>query len=189
MKIVLIRHGRTIGNVKGCFNGVTNDPLCTEGIETLNTYVSENIYPRVEAVISSPMKRCLQTSNIIYPQHKPIIVDKLKEINFGDFENKNHIELENNPDYIMWLKTNGKSNIPNGENLVDFSKRSLEGFYQGIDNIKNFSSAAFVIHGGTIMALLTELTGENFYKSVPKNGLGFVMKWDMGKVKDLEILE
>ena len=77
MKITLIRHGRTIGNVKGCFNGVTNDPLCDEGVEIIKEYVEKGIYPEVGIVVSSPLKRCLQTSNLIYPQHKPIVVDKL----------------------------------------------------------------------------------------------------------------
>ena len=98
MKITLIRHGRTIGNVKGCFNGVTNDPFVDEGVETIKEYVEKGIYPEVGIVVSSPLKRCLQTSNLIYPQHKPIVVDNLREINFGDFENKTHLQLENNPD-------------------------------------------------------------------------------------------
>ena len=52
MKITLIRHGRTIGNVKGCFNGVTNDPLCDEGVEIIKEYVEKGIYPEVGIVVS-----------------------------------------------------------------------------------------------------------------------------------------
>lgn len=39
-----------------------------------------------------------------------------------------------------------------------------------------------------MMALLTALTGENFYTTVPKNGLGFVIKWENNEVKDLKTL-
>lgn len=188
MKITLIRHGRTIGNVKGCFNGVTNDPLCDDGVETIKEYVEKGIYPEVGIVVSSPLKRCLQTSSLIYPQHKPIVVDNLREINFGDFENKTHLQLENNPDYIRWIKSNGTSDIPNGESFKAFTDRCVKGFKESVDVSKNSVNSAFVIHGGTMMALLTALTGENFYTTVPKNGLGFVINWENNEVKDLKTL-
>lgn len=189
MKIALIRHGRTIGNVKGCFNGVTNDPLCQEGVEALNIYVGKNIYPNVEAVVSSPMTRCLQTANIIYPHNKPFIVDNLKELNFGDFENKTHLQLENNPDYIKWIKSNGTGDIPNGEGFKDFTDRCVKGFYEAVYTVKDCTSTAFITHGGVIMALLTAVTGENFYTTVPKNGLGFVINWENNSIVDLKTLE
>lgn len=188
MKITLIRHGRTIGNVKGCFNGVTNDPLCDEGVEIIKEYVEKGIYPEVGIVVSSPLKRCLQTSNLIYPQHKPIVVDNLREIDFGDFENKTHLQLENNPDYIRWIESNGISDIPNGESFNAFTDRCVKGFKEAVDVSKNSVNSAFVIHGGTMMALLTALTGENFYTTVPKNGLGFVINWENNEVKDLKTL-
>lgn len=188
MKLVLIRHGRTVGNLKGCFNGVTDDPLCSEGIEALNSYVEDNIYPTVDKVISSPMKRCIQTSGIIYPQFKPEVVRDLREINFGDFENKNHSQLESNPDYIKWISSNGTSDIPNGESLKSFTARCVNGFNQGVSIAEGLPSAAFVIHGGTMMALLTALTGENFYTTVPGNGLGFVVKWEDDRIKDIREL-
>ena len=56
------------------------------------------------------------------------------------------------------------------------------------DISKNNLNSAFVIHGGTMMALLTALTGENFYTTVPKNGLGFVINWENNEVKDLKTL-
>ena len=152
MKITLIRHGRTIGNVKGCFNGVTNDPLCDEGVEIIKEYVEKGIYPEVGIVVSSPLKRCLQTSN------------------------------------LRWIESNGTSDIPNGESFNAFTDRCVKGFKEAVDISKNNLNSAFVIHGGTMMALLTALTGENFYTTVPKNGLGFVINWENNEVKDLKTL-
>lgn len=115
-------------------------------------------------------------------------MDNLREINFGDFESKTHLQLENNPDYIRWIKSNGTSDIPNGESFKAFTDRCVKGFKEAVDVSKNSVNSAFVIHGGTMMALLTALTGENFYTTVPKNGLGFVINWENNEVKDLKTL-
>ena len=81
MKIILIRHGMTEGNYKRRYIGVTDEDLrdtkCL-GVE----------YPDCKRIVSSPMKRCVQTARFIYPD-KPIgICEKLRECDFGDFENK-----------------------------------------------------------------------------------------------------
>ncbi|MDR4022422.1 MAG: phosphoglycerate mutase family protein, partial [Eubacteriales bacterium] len=35
MKIILIRHGKTAGNIKGRYIGKTDEPLCEEGINEI----------------------------------------------------------------------------------------------------------------------------------------------------------
>ena len=150
--------------------------------------MEKGIYPEVGIVVSSPLKRCLQTSNLIYPQHKPIVVDNLREINFRESVSHRLVLQGNNPDYIRWIKSNGTSDIPNGESFKAFTDRCVKGFKESVDVSKNSVNSAFVIHGGTMMALLTALTGENFYTTVPKNGLGFVINWENNEVKDLKTL-
>ena len=66
MKIILIRHGKTAGNIKGRYIGKTDEPLCEEGINEIR----ENTYPKADFVISSPMLRCRQTAEIIYGRIK-----------------------------------------------------------------------------------------------------------------------
>lgn len=51
MKCVLIRHGKTAGNLAGRYIGCrTDEPLCPEGIAQLR----EGRYPAVERVFASP---------------------------------------------------------------------------------------------------------------------------------------
>ena len=95
MRIVLIRHGKTQGNINMQYIGRTNQPLCDIGIDE----VSKNTYPKVEFVFSSPLKRCLQTAKLIYPELIPIIKNDLQECCFGDFEGKTFEDLKDNPDY------------------------------------------------------------------------------------------
>ena len=191
MEIYLIRHLKTKGNVEHRYIGTTDESLIKKETQLATIEQMQNELKKCQLpdmLISSPLKRCLQTSNLIYPQHKPIVVDNLREIDFGDFENKTHLQLENNPDYIRWIESNGISDIPNGESFNAFTDRCVKGFKEAVDISKNNLNSAFVIHGGTMMALLTALTGENFYTTVPKNGLGFVIKWENNEVKDLKTL-
>ena len=61
LKIYLIRHGKTQGNLSGKYIGArTDEPLCQEGIRELE---GKN-YPKAELLFVSPMKRCRQTGEI-----------------------------------------------------------------------------------------------------------------------------
>ena len=92
MKIILIRHGMTEGNLKRRYIGTTDEDL-------INTDCLKGDYPKCERVVASPLKRCIQTAEYIYPNVDIEICDKLKECDFGDFENKSYEDLKDNPDY------------------------------------------------------------------------------------------
>ena len=51
-------------------------------------------YPQVDAVFSSPLKRCTETAKVIYPDRNPIVLDDLREYDFGEFEGKTAEELQ-----------------------------------------------------------------------------------------------
>lgn len=170
MKIVLIRHGKTEGNIKKRYIGKTDEPLC----ETTSLCLD---YPECEAVISSPLKRCIQTAEYIYPEKKTEICTDLAECNFGDFENKSYEELKDNTYYIKWLESGGTMPFPNGEAHEDFVARCVRGFKEMLS--PKYKSAAFVIHGGTIMAIMQSIFGGGFYDYQIKNGGMFVFEYDI----------
>ena len=71
------------------------------------------------------------------------ICDKLKECDFGDFENKSYEDLKDNPDYQKWLDSNGELPFPNGETHEEFKNRCKDGFFESLTE----RDTAFVIHG------------------------------------------
>ncbi len=173
MKLYLIRHGMTEGNKRNAYIGARIDePLCAEGMVQLQM----RKYPKADIVFVSPMKRCVMTAQQIYPNQEPVICEGLKEMDFGSFEGKNYEELKNNPDYICWLGSGGENAFPNGEAKRDFVVRSQNAFRECLEKVKQGNkeakSAAFVVHGGTIMAIMEEYgtpKGE-YYKWQIKNG-------------------
>lgn len=166
MKIIFIRHGMTKGNEEKRYIGSTDESLSPKGIEAIKS----RKYPTADRIVSSPMKRCVETAQFIYNRSPEKFYD-LRECSFGDFENKNFNELKNNNDYIYWLENNGTVPFPNGEDYKSFCRRCCCCFEDIITN-SNDETIAFVIHGGTIMAILEKFAEEkkDFYAWQIKNG-------------------
>lgn len=184
MEVYLIRHLMTQGNVEKRYIGTTDEPLILipeqEGLvrrmrEKLKT-------ASVDTVVSSPMKRCVQTAEIYFPGQEPVIQEKLRESDFGLFENKNYEELKDEPEYQKWLDSGGTIPFPGGESHEAFLKRCREGFLENMEQLRQdgADSAAFVIHGGTVMAVLSGYSEResSFYDWMIPNGTGYQAVWD-----------
>lgn len=184
MKIIFIRHGKTQGNIEKKYIGSTDQPLCKSGIDELKG----NDYPDCETVISSPMKRCIRTANIIYPNKEYVIENDLRECDFGDFENKDHNELSSDPHYQKWIESNAVLPFPNGESPAGFKKRCTEAFDRIMLRYKESASLAFVVHGGSIMAILEKYADikKDFYSWHCENGHGYICVFNGEKLKVLE---
>lgn len=165
MEIILIRHGKTKGNLEKRYIGVTDEPLTDEGAHELRQIK----YPDADIIISSPMLRCVQTAEIIYGKCDYVIYG-LKECDFGLFENKSFEELKDDEYYQKWIDSGGKLQFPNGESMNSFSKRCINAFDYAVKKLEMADRVAFIIHGGTIMAIAKKYLGGDFYDYHLKNG-------------------
>ena len=173
IKLWLIRHGKTEGNKLSRYIGTTDEPLCQEGTEFLH----KMDYSKVQAVYVSPLKRCVQTAEILFPGEPVHIIEELAECDFGEFENKNYKELEGNPHYQEWIDSNGTLPFPGGESREGFRSRCLLGWKKVISvcQEQQKKSAAVVTHGGVIMNLMETVTAfeKSFYEWHVKNLCGY----------------
>lgn len=106
-------------------------------------------------------------------------------MDFGEFEGKNYIELQKNPNYQAWIDSNGTLPFPGGESREAFIKRCEQGFYRMLIGIKgrlqkmdekqpdSKITAGAVVHGGTIMAILSSFYGGDYFDHQVKNGGGY----------------
>lgn len=181
-EIILLRHGKTAGNLEGRYIGSrTDEPLCPEGIKELR----EKSCPPVDMVYASPMKRCLETAGILWPKLSGSIVTVpgLRECDFGDFENKNYKELDGNPDYQAWIDSGGALPFPNGESAGVFRARCRDAFAQIVRELRENGRTedalriAIVVHGGTIMAILEKygFPQRQYFDYQVKNGCGYAL--------------
>lgn len=180
MKLIFIRHGKTAGNLEKRYIGTTDKPLCEEGISELKSIA----YPDCDVVLTSPMKRCIQTAKLIYPDKKIIAHEDFRECDFGDFEGKNYRELSGNTDYQKWIDSGGTMAFPNGENPSDFKKRCITEFAEKLSEFDENTVLAFVVHGGTIMSVLEKYSYPKggYYDFQVQNAHGYVTEFDGEKI-------
>lgn len=181
MELYFIRHAQTQGNIERRYIGKTDEPLSEAGVACF----CNAAYPAAGRVYASPMLRCVQTARILYPVNELNIVSDFRECDFGDFENRTYKELKDLPAYRLWIE--GKASPPGGESLKAFQNRCCAAFRDIIDRAlgENLQSAAFVVHGGTIMAILERFAAprRRLYEWQPPNMGGWAahtdrMLWD-----------
>ena len=207
VKITWIRHGMTRANEEHRYLGKTDEPLSEKGIRFLQEKKKKSFFNAPEFLYASPMKRCVQTAEILF-RRKPVLIPEWKEMDFGQFEGKNYEELKDNPDYQKWIDSNGTLPFPGGEPREQFIRRSMEGFDWMMSDILKRSEkntgiqndtdtrylksnrgteipVVTVVHGGTIMAVLSSLTGGEYFDFQVKNGEGYetVLEWIQGRWK------
>ena len=176
--LYIIRHGATKSNKRHAYLGNTNEPLSNEGGEQIIFYNEAGRYPKEKdnlLIFSSLMLRCLQTKDILYPDTRAILLPEWKEIDFGRFEGKNYQDLNGDPDYQRWIDSGGVTAFPGGESRDEFVKRSMAGLEWCIECMEDYKqkSAVCIVHGGTIMAIMSSLTGGDYYDYQVKNGQGY----------------
>lgn len=160
MELLLIRHGATAGNLLHRHIGVTDEPLCPQGMAALSV-----LDETVDTVYVTPLRRTQQTAAILFPQAVQIVVEGLREMDFGAFENKNYRELAHDPSYQAWVDGWCEGPCPGGESRKQFCQRVCTAFADLVDHAlaQNLPRLVLVVHGGTIMAV-----GESF--ALPKQG-------------------
>lgn len=169
VNLVCIRHGATQANEERRYLGKTDEPLSKSGMEALRSYKEQKRYPAVTHLFCSPMKRCMETAKILYPGICPAVIAEWEEIDFGRFEYQNYEQLKDDGEYQAWIDSGGRLAFPEGEAQKDFILRCESGFVRMCDELRRRAqgteepvSAGMIVHGGTIMALLS-LHGEKDY--------------------------
>ena len=181
--VYLIRHGETAGNIEKRYIGSrTDEPLSKEGLQKLTKWQGSDL-----KVYSGPMVRCLETARILFGTRDVIIVDDLKEIDFGDFEGRNYIELSGDPDYQKWIDTGGKMPFPNGESREDFIARSFDAFRKIVSRDAS-DRIAIVCHGGNIMSVMSRLTGLGYYDFQIECAGGYHLQLDIRESGEIDVI-
>lgn len=181
VRVVLIRHGATAGNLQKRYIGCTDEPLTAASREIL----SRRRYPEADALFVSPMLRCRETAELLYPGMPFSVCEPLREIDFGRFEGKNYAELNGDPDYQAWLDSNATLPFPGGEDTADFKQRCCAEF-ERIVTREGFAgkTLAFVVHGGTIMSVLERFSDppSGFYDWQLANGEAYCAEYVGGRL-------
>ncbi len=178
MKLILIRHGKTVANEKHLYCGSTDLALSERGIAELREHRSMAKYPYLEGfrILTSGMRRCEETLTILFGDIPHDTDTAFREMDFGAFEMRSYEEMKNDPDYIAWITGDNEAHVtPGGESGNLMTERVLEGLKRLIADGRD---TLIVTHGGVIAAVMAYLfaaEGKNRYEWQPKPGGGYVI--------------
>ena len=189
--IHFIRHGSIDETLSGKYIGTTDVPLSDKGKTALRKLDYDYSYPGAQALFTSPLKRCTQTAQLLYPDIKPLVIANLSECNFGEWEGKTADELKNDEDFQKWLAGDNGVKPPRGESNADFVRRICLMFESIVEGLMKtgVTESVIITHGGVIMTLLAVygLPQAKPFEWTMDNGFGYSVRvtpmlWQRGKV-------
>lgn len=143
-----VRHGQTDWNKENKIMGQIDIPLNEVGIKQAQIAANNIVNIEISHIVSSPLKRAQQTSEIIAAVlNKPItVIDELKQNYLGVWEGRNKEEFLNETDienlFEHW-KMGG--DIEGAEHWSDFMSRVSVGLNKAL-NISNGKPILIVSH-------------------------------------------
>ena len=167
--LYIARHGQTIWNVQNKVCGITDVELTEKGREQAKALASAVADKNINVIISSPLKRAVETSGIVSDKcNVPIkIDDRLIEQNYGIYEG-----VDRKDEAFLNNKRNFAYKYPNGESMMQVAYR----VYGLIDEIKckyKGKNVLLVSHGGVCRIINTyfrDMTNEEFFNYTLQNG-------------------
>jgi len=162
-KIILVRHGKTVWNAEGRYQGKMDIPLNEEGREQARR-VGEALknFP-VKAVYSSPLSRCRDTAREIAKHHGLEVKTKegFKEIDHGEWEGLLASEVEERyPELLnLWREKPSQVKMPGGESLKDVQERAVKAFNEVVKEHSDEDLIVIVGHDATNKVLMCHLLG------------------------------
>ena len=181
MKLTLIRHGSTEGNIRGLYYGATDLPITAESAEELKNRALAGGYPKAERYFTSGMKRTEQSFAALYGGIPHEILPDLREINLGEFEMRSYEELRDDPKFAEWCTGDNEKNVcPGGESGEQVTDRALAALLPMIQAGKD---VVIITHGGVIGGVLARLfpspNGRFQYGAEP--GEGYTVEFEDGR--------
>ena len=179
-KIHLIRHGQTEANAKGLYIGSRTDlPLNGAGVKRLLAMREQYAYPAATRFYTSPMTRCRQTLQVLFPGCEPIVVKDLRECDFGEWDGRSAAALKTEEAFRNWIGGQ-TAEIPGGENAAAFQARVTAAFEETVwDLMKSDDSEAVICtHGGVIMMIMAAyaLPRAAMHEWTSEEGAGFTLR-------------
>lgn len=150
MEIYLIRHTTPLIEKGTCYGQADLD--VTESFAAEAFCIRQHLPKNIEEVYSSPLKRCRQLAEHLFPEHNIRFEDRLKEINCGEWEMKLWDEI-NSGLLQAWMADFVNVRIPGGESYMDLYHRVSFWF----DAMPERKTIAIVAHGGVLRSLLSHI--------------------------------
>ncbi len=175
-KLIIIRHCETDSNKQKRYLGETDEPLNSVGRKQAKELADKVNELHFDILVSSPLKRALETAEIINQGRKEIIIEpRFKERNMGVYEGLTESEAkEKFPDiYSQNIARVFDKAAPGGETVEQVQKRVLEALKE-VREKYNEKDILIVTHGFVAKAINKyfnpQISDQEFFDFALKNG-------------------
>jgi alpha-ribazole phosphatase len=159
-KVILVRHGESVWNSERRIQGSLDPELSPRGrrqTDLLVSHLRAHRTPAVAAIVTSPLRRAVQTADQIAAAYRiPVVRDPdLREMSLGKWEGMKVAEIQAAYPgcYEQWLEDPFAYPAPGGEDLRSFERRVI-GALARMQDTHPKADLIVVSHGGVIKALL-----------------------------------
>ena len=150
MKLYILRHGETDYNDQGRFQGQNDISLNKRGKKQAEETRVELKEIKFDKVFVSPLKRAIETAQIVVPDYSLEVDSRIIERSFGKLEGQKGIQ--DYEDRIEEFKI---------ESILELEQR-VKAFIENISNkYKNCENILVVTHGG-IAQIINKLLDEKY---------------------------
>lgn len=149
LKLFLIRHGESVANTKGIYQGQSVDTVLSAlGRRQAHLLAKRLTKEKIDTVFTSPLARAKETAAALSRGGRIEVIEdeRLLEINHGKWEGKDKDAVRKNWGRLLtlWRTRPYRVQMPNGENLETVSRR-VASFLSYLE--KNYPDEALVIVG------------------------------------------
>jgi broad specificity phosphatase PhoE len=157
MKILLIRHGETTGDVEDRWGGSYDDHLTQKGREQLKETAQRVGDKQIEIIFHSPLIRAKEAAEIIQDEIGCAIRSfrGLEERHYGVLTGLTKKEAEEKYPEAVEAHKDPMNTDPEGESFEDFNQRVVEAFEK--IRIEPYETIAIVAHGGSLKRILSHI--------------------------------
>lgn len=159
--LYIVRHGETEWNKIGRYQGITNVPLNENGIAQAKACGNALKDVHFDRILSSDLSRALVTAETIRGNRQLEIKtdERLREINFGDWEKLLFTEIEERwPGLIdQMYRRPDIVKVPNGESFQEVQNRAWSAVSDFLNENNEDETILITCHGGTIRTILCKL--------------------------------
>ena len=156
-RLVLVRHGETVGQSSIRYYGVTDVALSDVGQAQMARVGSALRGETFDAVLTSGLQRTVAAAAIIAPTAPMRALAGFNEIDFGDWEGltREEIEARDPARFAEWRAALGEFTYPNGDAAPAFRRRVASTWATELPALP--ARVLVVAHKGVIGTILADL--------------------------------
>ncbi len=179
MKLLMVRHGEILSNVRKIYAGRSAEELTERGLAQAAEVAERLRHRDVHALYSSPIRRAVQTAQIIGEAIglEPVTEYAFREMEMGPWEGMSEKDIARlyPEQWRIWQSRPAELKLRGRETLEDLLKRVLAGIQDIRRSMGEGRRVVVVTHVAVIRVLLLRQEGKslNLYKKihVPNAGI------------------